>query len=111
MSGLRSALAFLTIFPIPNRDRAWADLGQASRWFALVGVLIGILLAALAWLTVRLWPPELAAGLVLAGWVLLTGGLHLDGALDSFDALAATVPATRRLEILRDVHTGAFGVI
>lgn len=108
---LRSALAFLTTLPIPADDLDSADFAGAGRWFALVGVVIGATLVALAWLTTRLWPRELAAALAVAAWVALTGGLHLDGALDSFDALAAAVPPARRLEILKDVHAGTFAVV
>ena len=41
----------------------------------------------------------------------VTGGIHLDGLLDTADALSAWMPRERRLEILKDVHTGAFAVL
>ena len=43
------------------------------------------------------------AGLLLLAWTLLTGGLHLDGVMDSCDALFAPVSVERRLVILKDV--------
>jgi adenosylcobinamide-GDP ribazoletransferase len=48
---------------------------------------------------------------VVAGWTLLTGALHLDGLADSADAAFASVSRARRLEILRDVHHGTFGIV
>lgn len=53
----------------------------------------------------------MASALLLAAWVALTGALHLDGFVDCCDALLAPVPPERRLEILRDVHAGSFGIV
>ncbi|HBY98573.1 MAG TPA: adenosylcobinamide-GDP ribazoletransferase, partial [Chloroflexi bacterium] len=57
---LRSALAFLTTLPIPSGDLDPADFAGAGRWFALVGVVIGALLVAVAWLATQFWPRDLA---------------------------------------------------
>ena len=43
--------------------------------------------------------------------VLVTGGIHLDGFLDTSDALSSWQTTERRLEILKDPHTGAFAII
>lgn len=43
--------------------------------------------------------------------VLLTGGIHLDGLLDTADALSSYQSRERRLEILKDSHSGAFAII
>jgi adenosylcobinamide-GDP ribazoletransferase len=64
-----------------------------------------------AFLAFRLiFPPLVTAALIVVLWVLLTGALHLDGVSDAFDGLLAATTRERRLEILRDVHIGAFGV-
>ncbi len=42
---------------------------------------------------------------------LITGGIHMDGFLDTMDALSSYQPKERRLEILKDPHTGAFAII
>jgi len=56
--------------------------------------------------------PVLLEGVVLvAVLALLTRGLHLDGLMDTFDALAGGHDRERRLELLRDPHVGAFGVV
>ena len=49
-------------------------------------------------------------GLIVAIWVAIAGGLHLDGAMDSADGLTVTDPK-RRLEVMKDSATGAFGAI
>ncbi|MGQ9681959.1 MAG: adenosylcobinamide-GDP ribazoletransferase [Anaerolineae bacterium] len=105
------ACKFLTILPIPLPaevpPKTW---GRAVAWYPLVGLVLGLLLAGADWLLGRALPPLLQSALVLALWVILTGALHLDGFLDCCDGLLAPVPPERRLEILRDVHTGSFAV-
>lgn len=106
------ALRFLTRIPVPLREEpgpgAW---GWIMAWFPLVGLLIGAALAVTRWAAGQAFGPALAAALMLAAWVAITGGLHLDGALDCFDALAVAAPPERRLAILKDVHVGAYGVV
>jgi len=116
-AGLTLALGFLTTLPVPPVAETEFDshphlLGQSFAWYPFVGAVLGTLLVGVAW-SLRLTPlqPPVQAGLVLLAWILLTGGLHLDGLLDACDALFAPVGWERRLEILKDVHTGAFGVI
>jgi adenosylcobinamide-GDP ribazoletransferase len=104
---LFTALALLTIVPI----RRTLDFNaRAFSFFPFIGALIGLVLTA-AFLALRLFlPPLVPAALIVALWALLTGALHLDGVSDSFDGLLAATTRERRLEILKDVHIGAFGV-
>ena len=56
--------------------------------------------------------PVLLEGVVLVGVLaLLTRCLHLDGFMDTYDALAGGHDRERRLELLKDPHVGAFGVV
>jgi adenosylcobinamide-GDP ribazoletransferase len=43
--------------------------------------------------------------------IIVTGGIHLDGFCDTSDALSSYQPTEKKLEILKDPHIGAFGVI
>ena len=112
MRTLRIAFGLLTTLPFPLPDD-WSpgDSGRASVWYPLVGLVIGTL-TWLVWKGALLLFPSLVAGIVtLLAWVLLTGGLHLDGLADCCDGLLASVSLERRLEIMKDPHLGAFGVI
>jgi adenosylcobinamide-GDP ribazoletransferase len=105
------ALRFLTILPLPGAHHlSDGDWGRATAWYPAVGLVLGIMLAGLGWGLHLIFPRGVAAALLLAGWVALTGALHLDGFVDCCDALPAPVSRARRLEILRDVHVGAFGL-
>ncbi len=106
------ALHFLTRIPIPlKREFPARDWARSMAWYPLVGLLIGFCLAAGRLFMMRLWASELAAVLTLVIWVGLTGGLHLDGFVDCCDALPVALSPERRLEILRDVHIGTYGVV
>jgi len=112
MRALRIAFGLMTTLPfrLPE-DWSVGDSGRAAAWYPLVGLVIG----ALSWLTWKgatfLFPPFVAGTITLIVWVVLTGGLHLDGLADCCDGLFASVPQERRLEIIKDPHVGAFGVI
>ena len=124
MRGLRSAIAFLTILPLGPRNAA-EDFPAARIWFPLVGLLLGSVLAGtdllLQWSFSllssdsapldRQFPPLLAGALLIAALALLTRALHLDGFMDTCDALLGAFERRRRLEILRDTHVGAFAVV
>jgi adenosylcobinamide-GDP ribazoletransferase len=109
---IRLAFEFLTILPVAPVDASSDRTVVASfRWFPLVGFAIGALLcledAALSFFLA----PALRSALVVMSLAALTGAVHLDGLADTADALGAGRHRTRALEILRDVHTGAFGTL
>jgi adenosylcobinamide-GDP ribazoletransferase len=112
MQGLILAIQFLTRLPTPQlRNIDPARLPRSSHWFPLVGMLIGVLLAATLWLGSRI-DPWLGALLTLLLWVWVTGALHLDGLADMSDALgAAHRDRERFLAVLADPHLGTFGVV
>lgn len=106
MNDLRTALGLLTILPLETGGQI---SGRAFGFYPLIGALIGIVLVG-AHMLFHLGLPELlASALLVLMWVVLTGALHLDGFADSCDALFAATTRERRLEILHDVHLGAFG--
>lgn len=57
-----------------------------------------------------LWKSAFTAVLILIP-VLITGGIHLDGLLDTADALSSYKTKEEKLEILKDSHAGAFAII
>ena len=120
MKGFRAALGFLTILPVSPRDPD--ALPYARAYFPLVGLLLGALLAGLdLLLSGYLFLPEgmfvslapnhlLVSAFLVVTLAVITRGLHLDGFMDSCDALFGGYTRERRLEILRDPHVGAFAV-
>ncbi|GGK18201.1 adenosylcobinamide-GDP ribazoletransferase [Deinococcus malanensis] len=104
------ALTFLTTLPLPHvREVRDGDFARASAYYPLAGYAVGGLVALLLWLPVPL-PSGVQAGLAVAAWLGMTGMLHFDGLVDSADALFVMKSPARRLEILQDVHVGAFGL-
>jgi adenosylcobinamide-GDP ribazoletransferase len=111
MRGLLTAVGFLTIMPVGVGHRPpGGDFGRAAVWFPVVGLLLGLALAGLDWCGRALWDPYVAAALVLGAGVVATGGLHIDGLMDTADALFSRQSRERMLEIMRDPRSGALGV-
>jgi adenosylcobinamide-GDP ribazoletransferase len=109
MGSLILALRFLTIARVPGREAAGPSaLGRAAWWFPVVGLLVGSALAIGARAADALFPPLVAAALLVTGWKVATGGIHLDGLADCLDGLAGRDPA-RRLTVMRDSRVGVFG--
>lgn len=106
---LAAAIAFYTCIPIPS---SWSlEFQTVSRLAPLIGVLTGGILAGLDLLLAYGGMPDLTrSGLIVISWIGLTGGLHLDGAMDTADGLAVTDP-NRRLQVMADSATGAFGAM
>ena len=102
---MRAALAFLTPFP-----GARVPTPKALRWFPVVGVVLGFVVGGLWWATAKAWPLPVAALLVVAADLGLTGMLHLDGLADSADGLLPHLGPERRLEVMREPTVGAFGI-
>jgi adenosylcobinamide-GDP ribazoletransferase len=111
MRSLILAVRFLTVVPVPGQAAQGAPaLGRAAWWFPVVGFLLGAALAGAAYVLARLFPPLVAATLLVAGWKVMTGGIHLDGLADVMDGLAGRDPV-RRLTIMRDSRIGVFGAV
>jgi len=106
------ALQFLTIVPVSLKQVPDEQvMGYSVLYYPVVGLLIGLLLAALAWLLNGM-PVSLQAALVLVCWVGLTGGLHLDGLADSADAWVGGLgDRERTLAIMKDPCCGPAAVV
>ncbi len=111
MNDFFAALIFLTRLPTPHVELSTESMARAMRFFPLVGILIGGIIAATDALTKLVFLPAPRAALVLATWVIITGGLHLDGFLDCCDGLFVAKPPETRLSILKDTRVGAYAVI
>lgn len=111
MKSLCIAFAMYSKFPVPQFEWDRRSLSWALCWFPLVGAAIG----ALLWCWLGLWS-WLDLGLLGAAGAValpaaLSGAIHLDGLCDTCDALASHQSRERKLEILKDSHTGAFAIL
>ena len=106
------AFSMYTVIPVPALDWTERNLRYALLAFPLVGIVIGIAEALWSALCAALGFPPLLTG---AGRCLLplliTGGIHMDGFVDTCDALGSHASYEKKHEILKDPHIGAFGSI
>lgn len=112
LGGLVTAFSMYSILPMPQMEWKKDTMKYAMCFFPLIGVLIGALVYGWLWLCgwIGIQPFLTAAGVVLLP-VILSGAIHLDGLIDTADALGSHQEKERKLEILKDSHVGAFGVI
>lgn len=85
--------------------------GRATVYFPAVGLLLGVLLILVRAVLGCIFPAPLLAAMLVAATVVMTGGLHLDGFMDTVDGVFSGRPRERKLEIMRDSRVGAFGVL
>ena len=112
MNSFLIALKFLSRLPAPATVEITPQrAAQSMIAFPLVGALFGLILFAADILLQWLLPPLPANALLLGIWVLLSGGLHLDGFIDCCDGLWVAKSPAERLDILRDTHVGAYGAL
>lgn len=108
--GFWIALQFLTVIPLPFK-KEWQekDISSSLVFFPVVGLLVGLFVFLINWGFGEIFAGAVTAVLTLLFWVLISGAMHLDGLADSCDGLGGSTPE-KRLEIMKDSHTGAFGV-
>lgn len=110
---LALALQLLTQLPVPTLSTPPQpqELGRSVLFFPGVGLLIGVLLVGVR---MALWPTDsgVLAAFVLTVWVLLTGGLHLDGLADTADAwIGGQGDRARTMAIMKDPRSGPIAIV
>ena len=111
-NNLRAAFAMFSAIPVPAVDREDGSLSFMLCFFPWIGGVCGIL-SWLAGLACRRfgWNGFFGGVLLTMIPMLVTGGIHLDGLMDTADAMASWQGREQRLRILKDSHTGAFAVM
>ena len=105
-------MQFLTSIPLNVKIKdEREDFGKGLSAAPVVGLVIGLLLAAGNYLLKMLFPAIVSAVLTVALYILLTGGLHLDGLGDTADGLFSNRPKDKILEIMKDSRVGTNAVL
>ncbi len=104
-----AGIIFYTSIPLPYVSGL--EFSNVAKLAPLIGVaiggILGILDIGMDWIGI---PVFTRSALVIAAWIAITGGLHLDGVMDTADGLAVCDPQ-RRLQVMTDSATGAFGAM
>lgn len=108
-----AALRFLTSIPTPWwRGASRKEFAGSLPYYPVIGLLIGLLLAAVYWLTSLFLPIWVSSTIVVTALVVITGGMHLDGLIDAVDGVAASHkdPDIGK-DVMKKPGIGAFGAI
>jgi adenosylcobinamide-GDP ribazoletransferase len=110
--GFFTALRFLTILPVPWwADRDHQFFSSCSKYFCIVGLVIGGGGFALTQAGAYFLPQALLCCFLLFYLSVISGFLHLDGLADCADGFFSARPKKQILEIMHDSRSGAMGVI
>ncbi|MGI8314640.1 adenosylcobinamide-GDP ribazoletransferase [Halobacillus mangrovi] len=114
IQGFILAIQFFSVFPI-NREIPMRKKHLRGAIFSLpwVGMITGLLPLIFTWLFLNYTPMSMAgaAGIAIVTSILGSGGIHIDGWMDTSDAYFSYQPKEKRLAIMEDPRTGAFGVL
>ena len=107
-----AAFASYSIIPMPNRELTAESTKYQLCFFPLIGVVIGALLYGwnIGWPYLCNYNFLPAVVFVIVP-VIVSGGTHVDGFIDTVDAMCAPRTMEKKLEILKDTHTGSFAII
>ena len=114
MNLIRSFFIAFTMYskiPMPRTDWTKESMRYAMCFFPVIGAVIGGLLYLWIYLTGDSTGSLFRAAVAVLIPIIITGGIHLDGLLDTADALSSYKSMEEKLEILKDSHTGAFAII
>lgn len=106
------AFSMYSKIPVPSVNWESENMKYAVAWLPAVGGVIGALIGGWCILAQKLAVTPVLFGAVAAFFPLaVSGGFHLDGFCDTVDALSSHQTKEKKLEILKDPHTGAFAVM
>jgi adenosylcobinamide-GDP ribazoletransferase len=107
-----TGLQFLTrIRLVEQHDWSPDSFGRSVKYFTLIGAIIGLILAGLNYVLSQFLPSHVLAAVIIITEIVLTGGLHCDGFMDTADGVFSGRSRERMLEIMKDSRVGANGVV
>lgn len=106
------AIQFLTRLPVPDKLQTSEEtLGKATKFFPLVGVMVGAGASLIFWPLQLLLPHSAAALCAIIFTAFITNGFHEDGLADTFDGFGGGWTKEQALEIMRDSRLGTYGAL
>ena len=107
-----TAVMFFTRIPCPSfTDHDPEYLNRSSKYFTLVGLLLGALCGFSFWLSIQIFSPSIAILLSMAASLLLTGAFHEDGLADVCDGFGGGWTKLKILDIMKDSRVGTYGLV
>ncbi len=112
IKSMAAAFSTYSRIPMPHFELNESDMSYSLIFFPFVGALIGaVVLFINAFTPLKALPAAVRIILTILAPLVITGGFHVDGLMDTEDALNSCAPMEKKLEILKDPHIGAFAVI
>lgn len=106
------ALSMYSRIPVPRVNWEKENMRYAMCFFPMIGVAIGAVMYLVGWLLDKVAVGTLFRGVVFTLIpIIITGGIHMDGFMDTMDALGSWGDREKKLEILKDSHAGAFAIL
>ena len=107
-----TSLMFYTRLPCPSYiDHSENYLNKATRYFPLIGIIVGTISFLLFWIFNQIFNVEISIIIAIATGILITGAFHEDGFADTFDGFGGGWTKEKILEIMKDSRIGAYGAI
>ncbi|WP_440874549.1 adenosylcobinamide-GDP ribazoletransferase [Thalassotalea sp. PLHSN55] len=106
------AISFFTRVPVRLPEDVSSEmLNQASRYFGVVGIFVGIVAATVFALSTFIFPVEIAVLLAMATSIIFTGAFHEDGWADVWDGFGGGWQVEQKLNIMKDSRIGTYGSV
>ena len=106
------ALGFFTRIPVPNCvDFQESDLNRCTKYFPLIGIIVGLFGAGFYALSMQFLPQTIAILISMAATIYLTGAFHEDGLADSADGIGGGWEVKQILTIMQDSRLGTYGAV
>lgn len=111
-SGFLTLISFFTRIPVGKKiEYREENFIKALNLYTLTGAVIGFLLCVIYIVFNKIYIPFIRGLILTLAYILITGGIHMDGAADTSDGIFSGRTGDKIFEIMSDSHIGAFGVI
>lgn len=106
------AVGFFTRITVPSfNDFQESDLNHASKYFPLIGIVVGLIGALVFYITYFFLPMAIAVLTSMAATIYATGAFHEDGLADSADGLGGGWDKEKIITIMQDSRLGTYGAV